>query len=115
MKFRKPLVNPPSRGELLDFYNSLPDEFEIVPNGHVCVKWPEGVTKDGLREVAEVLARDGYPNTSRVFREISAIAPERKKRRVSLWEAGGRIHVWGEHDTAGYPWRKVAGPIEIDD
>ena len=116
MKFRVP--NRLSYVATEKFLDSLPAEFEIVPEGHVCVKWPEGVTKDSLTIAAQaVMYQDKHPQheLSGMLCRLAAIAPEKKKQRVSLWEAGGRLHVWGEHDTAGYPWRKRAGPIELDD
>ena len=121
MKYRKPEFFCMLPHEFADFLDSLPPEFEIVPEGHVCVKWPDGLTRDRLEFLADkikaenVNAWESWPAQESALRALAAIAPERKKRRISLWEAGGRIHVWGEHDTALAPWRKVAGPIELDD
>ena len=121
MKYRKPEFFCMLPHEFADFLDSLPPEFEIVPEGHVCVKWPEGLTRERLEFLADkikaesVNAWESWSAQETALRAFSAIAPTRKRRRVSLWEAGGRIHVWGEHDTAGYPWRKRAGPIELDD
>ena len=124
MKYRKPNKEC-YYNEARDFLDSLPAEFEILGPGEVAVKWPESASKKTL-ELLYQTYKNPYPikfdrpikydeALSTVLHALAAIAPTRKRRRVSLWEAGGRIHVWGEHDSCGYPWRKVAGPIEIDD
>ena len=128
MKFRKPERNYHA---VMTFYDSLPDEFEILGRGEVAVKWPEELTKDVLQKrlvEMSVMLSEGrgaialYNASYGFLSDLAAIAPERKRRRVNLW-----LHKEWSADACpvtafedinfdtSIGWRKVAGPIEIED
>lgn len=126
MKYRKPTrdIRLEHGGnfvtECVRFVDSLPSEFEILGPGEAAVKWPGGWTREYLLRSS----RGDYGNdiSLRAWLEALAdIAPERKKRRVNLWKSiyhdkyavAAMPHDWlpGPNES----WRKVAGPIEIDD
>lgn len=131
MKFRKPTrdIRLEHGGnfvtECVRFVDSLPDEFEILGPGEVAVKWPEGLTRERLLFLADkikaenVNAWESWPGQEAALRALAAIAPERKKRRMSAWQYGCGIpqlfSVDWRPESAETKWRKVAGPIEIDD
>ena len=123
MKFRKPQWSGETAGRFyfdacMKLISDLPDEFEIVPEGHVCVKWPKDLTADYLKELADGVGR-GAPRigTSAALINLAAIAPEKKKRMFDLYRAiGGRLIAWDcSREVSDGSWRKVAGPIEIED
>ena len=123
MKYRKPNKEC-YYNEARDFLDSLPDEFEIVPEGYVCVKWPDGLTRDRLEFLADkikaenVNAWESWPAQESALRALAAIAPERKKRRMSAWQYGCAIpqlfSVDWRPESAETKGRKV-GECEIDD
>ena len=97
---------------LFDYLDSIPDD--AVP-----VVWPKELTRERLEEFAT--APVAYQSSIvDALRALAAIAPERKKRTVNLWERKG-IGSWGTDDRMANReyemdgWRKVAGPIEIDE
>ena len=103
--------------ELQLFLNSLPDEFEIVPAGlHVC-EWPKELTRERLEELANCSL---YERHAQALRALAAIAPERKKRMVNLWESQGFLQGFKDGynpngNDKSEPWRKVGGPFEIEE
>lgn len=120
MKFRKPSAEKlMGHSEVVDFYDSLPSEFEILGPGEVAVKWPEGFTRENLLRLADTSLHGMNPIGMAVaLRSIAAIAPERKKRRMSAWQYGCAIpqlfSVDWRPESAETKWRKV-GECEIDD
>lgn len=125
MKFVKPkweeTVLPIVPNEVIKLYNQLPDEFEIVPEGHVCVKWPKEVTKEWLVDQAELCRRDDDQSRPAKLAALAAIAPESRKsrkRKVQLWEGSRGQRIW-THAVTGCgsfesDWRKV-GECEIEE
>ena len=105
------------------FLDSLPAEFEIVPEGHVCVKWPKEYTRERMIQEADFAERTSASNEYRfascaqALRALAAIAPEPKKRKVELWKHKEGSCIWRAEGEwrSGDGWRKVAGPIEIED
>lgn len=121
MKFRKPQWSGETAGRFyfdacMKLISDLPDEFEIVPEGHVCVKWPEGLTRVALLELSGGFGYQDWTG-KRAFIALAAIAPEKKKRMFDLYRAiGGRLIAWDcSREVSDGSWRKVAGPIEIED
>ena len=130
MKYRKPqyaftsCINRDSidivtgAKQLVDFLRSLPDEFEIVPEGHVCVKWPDKLSAQALRRLACLSPTDNPERTSALI-DLAAIAPERKKRKWNLWIVGddprpyAQPENWSPRDHP-HQWRKV-GECEIEE
>lgn len=98
--------------------------------GKHVVEWPKECTGQEMLAWANDLDRY-QPNMdiTKYIRALAAIAPERKKRVVSIWEEKGAnghpnniaYHVLSvdaertsnDHHYMG--WRKVAGPIELED
>ena len=120
MKFRKPEPQANPRADdraILDFFDSLPSEFEILGPGEAAVKWPGGWTREYLLRSS----RGDYGNdiSLRAWLEALAdIAPERKKSQVYIWkDSRGKYQVSAACFFPGneFGWARVAGPIEIDD
>lgn len=122
MKFKKPDLCATDALECLrkamDFLDSLPDEFEILGPGEAAVKWPKEFTREHLLRLADTSLHGMNPMGMAVaLRALAAIAPERKKRRVNIWKdkcGCYRLREVGWSDPQ-CNWRKVAGPIEIED
>lgn len=90
---------------------------DSIPSDAVPVVWPKELTREELIDLSRWTA---HKPVTDALRALAAIAPQRKKRMVNLWERKG-IGSWGtddrmvnrEYEMDG--WRKVAGPIEIDE
>lgn len=99
------------------------DEREIlayldsIPSDAIPVVWPKELTRERLFELSHRFGPDGQ--TRDALRALAAIAPERKKRIVYLYERDdpllGSVKVWSESSTCIDPWKRVAGPVEIDE
>ncbi len=95
--------------------------------GKSVVEWPKELTRERLEEFANQFGPSG--KCCDALRALAAIAPQRKKRVVSIWEEKGAnghpnniaYHVLSvdaertsnDHHYMG--WRKVAGPIELEE
>ena len=117
-RLRRNHADRDDRVSILDYLDSLPDSFEIVPEGHVCVKWPEGLTRERMRGLADCISgvtnNDGW--ASDALRALAAIAPQRKKRMVNVWQTPYALVVRNApNDYAVDGWRKVGGPFEVDE
>jgi len=75
------------------------------------------------REKDKTWAADYNINTENALRALAAIAPQRKKRVVNLWMQDGKDSVTNI-EAYGVEWnpncgdvryRKVAGPIELEE
>lgn len=81
------------------------------------VEWPADLTRERL----ELLTN--HPDFSMsdyrvVLRQLAAIAPERKKRVVNLWETKYSKPIAfpvGERPEVGATWRCVARNVELED
>ena len=116
--------SPTSQGlALLKWIDSLPDRpFEIVEPGMTQVKWPEGLTRERLKQLASPLlgisASGAAYAMAGALESIAAIAPEeKKKRKVWLWEKDHphyteRSWTSNDIDRSGGGWRKV-GECEV--
>lgn len=126
MRYEKPTFTPHMVVPqcIWAFLDSLPDSFEILGDGEVAVRWPEGLTREVLCNIADGVAFFGRTaDAENGLRRLAAIAPEapkKQKRIVEIWEyfAGGRMEAWPSpldprRNVVG--WRKVAGPIELED
>lgn len=74
MKFRKPIGVHMLPREVADFMRSLPDEFEIVPEGHVCVKWPSEAHKESLNYAARDLSYNASESEARAKHYLFILA-----------------------------------------
>lgn len=88
--------------------------------GKHVVEWPAELTRERLEELAfgnecgDALAR------TKALRALATITPQKKKRMVNLWEQNNFLQGFKEGcDPNGRddrrPWRKVAGPIELEE
>jgi len=89
---------------------------------HVC-EWPIRLNEDFLMNLA---AQHDSAAKEEALRALAAVAPQKRKRVVNLWLINGATPdvqpsvFREEYDPNGNAirpdtWRKVAGPIEIED
>lgn len=87
---------------------------DSIPDDAIPVVWPKELTRERLEELAGFYGHGS--SVADALRALAAIAPERKKRMVNLWRAPNGNQVWHDHlEEFPEPWRKVAGPVEIDE
>ena len=109
-----------SHTEMSNFLDSLPDSFEIVPEGSRLVEWPSELTRERLDSLASAIdtsqpnAWECWPGQANALRALAAIAPvEKKKRKVEIWEdANGELHVRAPKHALP-AWTKK-GECEVD-
>lgn len=91
--------------------------------GKRVVDWPKDLTRERLEKLAEEWNADTQLHRSKALRALAAIAPGRKKRVVNLWMQDGKDSVTNI-EAYGVEWnpncgdvryRKVAGPIELEE
>lgn len=85
--------------------------------GKHVVEWPAELTRERLEMLADGLEnRVIDPNAMNdALRALAAIAPQKKKRVVNLYrDVNGFLHEREKREPES-SWRKVAGPIEIED
>ena len=89
--------------------------------GKHVVDWPKELTRERLEEFANQFGPSG--KCCDALRALAAIAPVRKKRVVNLWMQDGKDSVTNI-EAYGVEWnpncgdvryRKVAGPIELEE
>ena len=122
MKYKKPEYFGMFHKDLAEFLDALPDEFEIVEPGNVQVRWPEGFTRERLKQLASPLqgisASGAAYAMAGALESLATIAPvEKKKRKVWLWEKDHphyteRSWTSNDIDRSGGGWRKV-GECEV--
>ena len=94
--------------------------------GKHVVEWPAELTRERLLHLASAIdtsqpnARECWPGQAAALLELAKIAPQKKKRVVNLWEQNNFLQGFKEGcDPNGRddrrPWRKVAGPIELEE
>lgn len=107
-------------------YSAILAYLDWLEGKHVC-EWPKELTRerlDGLAKHIPYTCETGEDRTI-ALRALAAIAPQRKKRVVNLWEWEYDKTAFGQDpkktwiddgaESPGRGWRKVAGPIEIED
>ena len=105
-RLRRNHADRDDRVSILDYLDSLPDWIG---------EWPADLTGDRLEELAdcEVSLQD---ERSQALRALVAIAPQRKKRMVNVWQTPYALVVRNApNDYAVDGWRKVGGPFEVDE
>lgn len=90
---------------------------DSIPEGAVPVVWPKEWTRERLEELA---ATSAYRPHYEALCAIAAIAPERKKRVVNLWQKNAEqtfadVDCDGSFITAGWQKMNRTGPIEIEE
>lgn len=94
---------------------------DAIPDGAVPVVWPADLTRERLEELARQSHADMHmmsvSDRSHALRALAAIAPQKKKRVVNLWQRGaGTIVAIGDNDCPlGDAWRCVARNVELED
>jgi len=80
--------------------------------GKHVVEWPVELTRERLEDLSSL---DNIRDSAKALYALAAIAPQRKKRVVNIWETGvGNLLAIPVEQTPNMNhWRKVAGPIEI--
>jgi len=87
------------------------DYLDWLEGKHVC-EWPIRLNEDFLMNLA---AQHDSAAKEEALRALAAIAPQKKKRVVNLYrDVNGFLHE-REKSEPESSWRKVAGPIEIED
>ena len=80
---------------------------------HVC-EWPSELTRERLLDLALEMNLQASPRHEIALKTLAAIAPQ-KKRVVNLYrDVNGFLHEREKREPES-SWRKVAGPIEIED
>ena len=96
---------------------------DSIPDDAIPVVWPKELDRDYLESLVE-LADD--VQVTLALHALAAIAPERKKRIVNVWKRNSGSTGFAEKlsdfliletdcEGPGKGWRKVAGPVEIDE
>ena len=104
------------------------DTFGIGPAAMPVVKqalnlmdsWPAELTRERLESAANAMGTRAIStpewDAKNMLWHFAAIAPVRKKRVVNIWNDGRDLQIkaadWAPFNQS---WRKVAGPIEIED
>ncbi len=93
---------------VLAWADSIPDE---------PVVWPADCTKQTLDGFADSMKANGHIGAANALRALAAIAPQKKKRVVNLWESKHTKPIAfpvGEAPEVG-TWRCVARNVELED
>jgi len=87
---------------------------DSIPDGAVPVVWPAELTRERLEELVCTVPNQGHREA---LRALAAIAPQKKKRVVNLWESKHTKPIAfpvGEAPEVG-TWRCVARNVELED
>lgn len=90
---------------------------DSIPDGAVPVVWPADCTKQTLDGFADSMKANGHIGAANALRALAAIAPQKKKRVVNLWESKHTKPIAfpvGEAPEVG-TWRCVARNVELED
>ena len=100
---------------------------DAIPDGAVCVVWPAELTRERLEELADKIgtrnenAWECWPGQESAIRALAAIAPQKRKRVVNLWQHVAddlpvcRHPKWQPDPALACNWTLIKRNVELED
>ena len=110
-------VSPRTGMALYSAQTAILAYLDSIPADAVPVVWPADCTKQTLDGFADSMKANGHIGAANALRALAAIAPQKKKRVVNLWESKHTKPIAfpvGEAPEVG-TWRCVARNVELED